>query len=68
MYFDRHHRAEPLVHAPTVATAHAAAHGTTAHAAHRTSKSAHASIATITTHATAHHGCLLVDMHLWGLL
>ena len=34
MYFDRHHRAEPLVHAPTVATAHAAAHGTTAHAAH----------------------------------
>ena len=38
MYFDSHHRAEPLVHAPTVATAHAAAHGTTAHAAHGAAK------------------------------
>ena len=31
MYFDSHHRVEPLVHAPTEATVH----GATAHAAHR---------------------------------
>jgi len=56
MYFDRHHRAEPLVHAPTVATAHAAAHGTTAHAAHgATAHGATAHGTTATTVAVLSH-------------
>ena len=56
MYFDSHHRVEPLVHAPTVATAHAAAHGTTAHAAHgATAHGATAHGTTATTVAVLSH-------------
>ena len=46
MYFDSHHRVEPLVHAPTVATVH----GATAHAAHRAA--AHGATAHGTTATT----------------
>ena len=66
MYFDSHHRVEPLVHAPTVATAHAAAHGATAHGitattvavlSHKVAKEAHQHVrlaAAITKGSVAH--------------
>ena len=76
MYFDSHHRVEPLVHAPTVATAHAAAHGTTAHAAHgatattvavlshKVAKEAHQHVrlAAAITKGTAAHSTLAVTV------
>ena len=55
MYFDSHHRAEPLVHAPTVATAHAAAHGATAVATAAHGVSAHAAHVVTTAHGASAH-------------
>ena len=56
MYFDSHHRVEPLVHAPTVATAHAAAHGATAVATAAHGASADAAHVVTTAHGAAAHG------------
>ena len=78
MYFDSHHRVEPLVHAPTVATAHAAAHGASAHGAaahgitattvavlsHKVAKEAHQHVrlAAAITKGTAAHSTLAVTI------
>ena len=75
MYFDRHHRAEPLVHAPTEATVHGAtahaAHRATAHGAttvavlsHKVAKEAHQHVrlAAAITKGTAAHSTLAVTI------